>query len=526
MDLRLLLLFRMGVKTPQILLVLLCTMVFVWISLYIKDLVVPVKSILQESKNINNNIELVTKYIILSFIYAIIECSTSILSFICAFFCEKFIAHWLFTEKMNMTFENFYKCTSEKQYTDFLIKKHAFVSMVTVVLFSMPSNILLFYLMCYRLLMSQNNRNLRNMAGLLSILLIYGFATYRAIYHRKKLRQKYNDARTAKNAFCRTIFDNYEVCAADMREDRNLQIFKKMSKLAAHREFTYLFLSEHYRLFIRGSILCLKLFFIFLKMGDESLAIGYIITIMNELNSNILQLRNDVFMALEYWNEVALSDSDVVKQCISRGNPKNPLAIKNGYRVVCKLTGCIIELRPNTKTFIVDSLGSEKHIFLKSLIGIKSDHYEVKLDGVEASTIEKEHMYSGVSFLSPKLYIFNKSIEFNLLYGTGLTSKQLVEKLEKFGLTEYFKQFEDGLQTIVGNKTYGLSNGQKQMICLLRCLLRDASVYIFDEPDSFLDKSTARMAYNMILSLSGKMVVVGSQTPKNMENFDQIISLS
>ena len=70
--------------------------------------------------------------------------------------------------------------------------------------------------------------------------------------------------------------------------------------------------------------------------------------------------------------------------------------------------------------------------------------------------------------------------------------------LKELELTE-IELFQDGLNTIVGEKGLKLSTGQKRRLNILRSYLLDKNIYILDEPTSNLDKKTEEVVVNFIL---------------------------
>ncbi|ELA41859.1 uncharacterized protein VICG_01043, partial [Vittaforma corneae ATCC 50505] len=527
------------------------TAVFTCILVGINSAMISVFGKLRESTADDLDVILFLKYILFSALSYIFESLIEVCSYLCTFFCETFISHWLFAQKMKNDFDEFSKFTPEEQYTNFTIKKEAFVNMVSLVFFSIPMNAILTVFLFYNILASQKDSALKNTILVSCVCLIYCTVSRKAASHRKNLRQAYNDSKMSKNAFCRMALDNYEICTADRQQEVRSKMFRdRVISLASH-EYKYFFLSENYRLFTRSSIVALKLLFLFFRMNDESMAVGKILLMIDQLNQSVLRLRNDLFRILEYWNECAASITEHCGADNSRANSDSILSEKeklslsslfiknqrcitlnssNEMVVFDKGDGSnkythVLVMNRCSKTLVFGQSGCGKSTLLRSLIGIHSSQYEVKIGDADVLSIEKKLLFSNISFLLQKQLIFNKSIEFNLLYGTGLTPKELAEKIAFFNLSQYFEQFEHGLKTTIGSKSCGLSNGQRQMVCFLRCLLRDAPIYIFDDPGIFLDDYSEKLVYSLIFSLSNKIVIVASQSNRHSDLFDQVVKL-
>lgn len=546
MDQRISLLAKMCIKHKGIAVIIIITIAFTFIRVSVNSSMISVFGRLRENAKDDLDAALFIKYVFFSILSHILESMIETCSYLCMFFSETFIAHWLFARKMKTDFGEFSKFSPEEQYTDFIIKKEAFVNMISLIFFSIPMNAILAMFLFYNILTSQKTNVLRNTTLVLCVCLIYYFVSGKAASHRKNLRQVYNDSKISKNAFCRTVLDNYEVCTADRQQRARSKMFKdRLVSLASH-EYKYFFLSENYRLLTRSSIVMLKLLFLFFRMSDETIAVGMILLMIDQLNQSMLRLRNDFFMLLEYWNEYSTTSIECgaaacnssrcntasgkerktafsAKECITL-RLLNGLTIAGSRNIPNEHAHALL-INPCTKTLIVGQPGCGKSVLLRSLIGIYSPQYEVRVGNTDVLAIEEKSLFSNISFLSQEQLIFNKSIEFNLLYGTDLTPKELSEKISLFNLSRYFEQFEHGLQTAIGSKSCGLSNGQRQMICFLRCLMRSALVYIFDEPGLFLDDCSEKLVYSLISSLSNKTVIVASQSTRHSELFDHVARL-
>lgn len=169
--------------------------------------------------------------------------------------------------------------------------------------------------------------------------------------------------------------------------------------------------------------------------------------------------------------------------------------------------------------------GSGKSSLLKSIIHESNDNYNILIDNVDRNEITEEQIHNNISFLHGKQYLFSKTVMQNLLFGTELTEDECIKRLEGWDLLSYFKGFKNGLNTLVQNKSCGLSNGQRQVLCICRCLLKSCSIYIFDEPASFLDTEMQDRMYKILSSIKEKTVIVASKSDDARKYFSKIIEL-
>lgn len=94
--------------------------------------------------------------------------------------------------------------------------------------------------------------------------------------------------------------------------------------------------------------------------------------------------------------------------------------------------------------------------------------------------------------------LFDLSIRDNLCLGKEISDEKKLEMLDEAGLTSWYNELPDGLETIVGEREIKLSTGQKQRLNLIRGILIDKDLYFFDEPTSNLDALSEEKITNMI----------------------------
>lgn len=90
-------------------------------------------------------------------------------------------------------------------------------------------------------------------------------------------------------------------------------------------------------------------------------------------------------------------------------------------------------------------------------------------------------------FVSQEVDLFDLSIRDNLCLGKDIPDEVILQLLDEAGLTGWYKELPEGLETMVGERGIKLSAGQKQRLNLIRGILIDKDLYFFDEPTSNLD---------------------------------------
>lgn len=121
-------------------------------------------------------------------------------------------------------------------------------------------------------------------------------------------------------------------------------------------------------------------------------------------------------------------------------------------------------------------------------------------------------------FVSQEVDLFDLSIRDNLCLGKEISDERILELLEEAGLTGWYNELSEGLETMVGERGIKLSAGQKQRLNLIRGILIDKDLYFFDEPTSNLDVVSEEKITNMIEKyLKNKTYVIVTHRPKLKE---------
>jgi len=131
-----------------------------------------------------------------------------------------------------------------------------------------------------------------------------------------------------------------------------------------------------------------------------------------------------------------------------------------------------------------------------SLVSLISRLYDaekgsVKIGGTDVRDMEQKTLHDLVSFSPQKSTLFFGTIRSNMLMGKpDATDDEIWAALDIAHATEFIRTLPDGLDGAVEKGGGNFSGGQKQRLCIARALLKDASIYVFDDSFSALDFKT------------------------------------
>ena len=118
----------------------------------------------------------------------------------------------------------------------------------------------------------------------------------------------------------------------------------------------------------------------------------------------------------------------------------------------------------------------------------------VTIDGHDVRDIALSSLGSVIGFVTQETYLVHDTIRENLRYGNpDATDAQLEEAARAAAIHDHIASLPDGYETVVGERGYKLSGGEKQRLSIARAILKDPKVLILDEATSALDTSSERL---------------------------------
>ena len=149
----------------------------------------------------------------------------------------------------------------------------------------------------------------------------------------------------------------------------------------------------------------------------------------------------------------------------------------------------------------------------------------VRINGVDLRGATLASIRSIVGVVTQDAHLFHDTIRSNLLYARPeATEPELIEALRAAQILPLIDSLPDGLDTLVGDRGYRLSGGEKQRIAIARLLLKAPDVVVLDEATAHLD-SESEVAVQLALrtALAGRTSVVIAHRLSTVREADQIL---
>ncbi len=160
-------------------------------------------------------------------------------------------------------------------------------------------------------------------------------------------------------------------------------------------------------------------------------------------------------------------------------------------------------------------------------------YYEVNkgrilIDGIPINKITRESLRSSIGVVLQDSYLFDGTIKDNIMYGTpNATYEEVVEAAKKANAHDFIESLENGYDTVLKGESGSLSQGEKQLISIARCLLQDPKILLLDEATSSIDTVTEIKIQEALDTLmQGRTSVIIAHRLNTVKKADLVFVLS
>ncbi|HFV7823335.1 TPA: ABC transporter ATP-binding protein [Staphylococcus aureus] len=187
------------------------------------------------------------------------------------------------------------------------------------------------------------------------------------------------------------------------------------------------------------------------------------------------------------------------------------------------------DIAANTSTAIVGPSGSGKSTLCHLLLRFYdvNDGF-IRIGGIDIKDLKLSSLMSQISAVFQKVYLFNDTIENNILFGNpDATEEEVIRAAKQACCHDFIMKLPDGYKTVLHEKGNNLSGGERQRISIARAILKDAPIIILDEATASIDPENEQLIQTATNELSkGKTVITIAHKLETIKNADQIIVLN
>ncbi len=187
-----------------------------------------------------------------------------------------------------------------------------------------------------------------------------------------------------------------------------------------------------------------------------------------------------------------------------------------------------INMKKGSQVAIVGKTGAGKTTLLKLLLKFY-DNYdgEIYINNVNIKNISINELRNNIGIVPQNTWIFNGTIRENILFGNEeATKEQIIEAARKAQIHEFIESLPNKYETKIDEESTNLSQGEKQLICFARVILKNPPIVFLDEATSALDYETEKKLNQELRNfLKDKTSIIIAHKLSTIVNSDKIVVL-
>ena len=190
------------------------------------------------------------------------------------------------------------------------------------------------------------------------------------------------------------------------------------------------------------------------------------------------------------------------------------------------LHGITFTAQPGTATALVGSSGSGKSTIISLICAFhKAGTGQILVDGYDLSQVDLASYRSQLGVVLQESFLFDGTIRDNIVFSMpAATDEEFLHACRIARVDEFAERFEEGYETIVGERGVKLSGGQRQRLSIARALLANPRLLILDEATSSLDsESEAMIQQGLNTLMQGRTTFVIAHRLSTIRKADQIL---
>lgn len=170
------------------------------------------------------------------------------------------------------------------------------------------------------------------------------------------------------------------------------------------------------------------------------------------------------------------------------------------------LNGISFEVSPGETLAVLGPSGAGKSTLMHLLLRIYD--YEcgsIRLDGEELSTLPRKWVRGQIGTVMQEPFLFSKTLRDNIRLGSSAAQDREIEEAARAAcIDETIRSFEQGYETLIGERGITLSGGQRQRVAIARAILRNPPILILDDALSAVDGETETLILDALRRRRGR----------------------
>jgi len=276
-----------------------------------------------------------------------------------------------------------------------------------------------------------------------------------------------------------------------------------------------------------------------ISRGSDSITIGTLVAFTTLQTRLFFPIGSLLGVQIEVQSSLALFDRifeyldqrvDIVEGTRTLERPRGDVAFEDvwfGYeKDSWTLEDVSFAVPAGTKTALVGETGSGKTTCAYLVARLyDATQGTVTIDGVDVRELDFRSLTESVGVVSQETYLFHATVRENLRFARPeATDEEIEEAARAAQIHELVASLPEGYETVVGERGYRFSGGEKQRIAIARTILRNPPILVLDEATSALDTQTERAVQAALERLAeGRTVIAIAHRLSTVRDADQIV---
>ncbi len=187
-----------------------------------------------------------------------------------------------------------------------------------------------------------------------------------------------------------------------------------------------------------------------------------------------------------------------------------------------------LQINKGEKIAVVGRTGSGKSTLAQLLLHMyEPQKGMITYDGVPINKFDVQSLRRQISYVPQDVFLFSETVRNNIRFGIdNATNEDIIEAAKQASIHTEIEKFQNGYDTMIGERGVTLSGGQKQRISIARALIKDPKIVIFDDCLSAVDARTEKeIIGNLYRFLDNKTAIIITHRIFSLFEFDKIIVL-
>ena len=324
------------------------------------------------------------------------------------------------------------------------------------------------------------------------------------------LFKEQSSARSDQTAFVDEMVGNLSVVKAFAHEDENLSVFDKINDRLEESSIKATFISSltnpgtrfinnivYAAVALFGSFACLAGG---MTVGGLTIFLSYANQYtkpFNEISGVITELQNALACAervFELIDEKAEDADDSFDELHNNldGNVRIEDVSFSYDKKMSLIEGLNLDIKKGERVAIVGPTGSGKTTLINLLMRFYDvDQGSINIDGHDIRLLKRKDLRSNFGMVLQETWLRSGTIKENITLGReGFTDEEIIEAAKASHAHSFIKRLPEGYNTVISENGGSLSQGQKQLLCITRVMLKVPPMLILDEATSSIDTRT------------------------------------